>query len=194
MATYKQISYLKSLLEKNNELSVIAYKFQGREFNQNKMSENRKDILRLAEEGDSKSCSAAISQFIDINSRLTHILKSAGHDPDALKKAGAAPAELEPGTYFETIANGDGTDYIQIWKAQRSKTSGHVYVKKLFRNGAWKYAAGMTKHVLNSCETLSFEKAVEYGKMYGQCGSCGKTLTNPDSIAAGIGPICADKF
>jgi hypothetical protein len=35
------------------------------------------------------------------------------------------------------------------------------------------------------------EAAVEYGKMSGQCACCGRTLTDPASVDAGIGPICA---
>lgn len=36
--------------------------------------------------------------------------------------------------------------------------------------------------------------AVTYGKLTGSCSCCGRELTDPDSIAAGIGPICATKF
>lgn len=33
-----------------------------------------------------------------------------------------------------------------------------------------------------------------YGIRTGNCSCCGRELTNPESIARGIGPICADKF
>ena len=33
-----------------------------------------------------------------------------------------------------------------------------------------------------------------YGKTIGRCGVCGRTLTDPDSIELGIGPICAEKL
>jgi hypothetical protein len=33
--------------------------------------------------------------------------------------------------------------------------------------------------------------AIAYGKRWKSCSCCGKTLTDPDSIAAGIGPVCA---
>lgn len=33
-----------------------------------------------------------------------------------------------------------------------------------------------------------------YGRTIGKCGKCHRTLTDPDSIAAGIGPICAGKL
>jgi hypothetical protein len=36
--------------------------------------------------------------------------------------------------------------------------------------------------------------AQKYGKLAGRCCSCNRDLTDPASIAAGIGPICAGKF
>jgi hypothetical protein len=31
----------------------------------------------------------------------------------------------------------------------------------------------------------------QFGKLFGHCGMCGKTLTDPDSLMRGIGPDCA---
>jgi plasmid stabilization system protein ParE len=39
-----------------------------------------------------------------------------------------------------------------------------------------------------------FEAQKAYGKLWGVCGSCGRMLEDADSIAAGIGPICAMKW
>lgn len=39
--------------------------------------------------------------------------------------------------------------------------------------------------------TNALAEAVEYGKRTGRCSCCGRELTDPASIAAGIGPICA---
>jgi len=36
--------------------------------------------------------------------------------------------------------------------------------------------------------------AIAYAKMTGKCGVCNTKLTDPKSIAAGIGPVCAKKF
>ena len=35
---------------------------------------------------------------------------------------------------------------------------------------------------------------VLYGRKIGRCGVCGRTLTDEESRAAGIGPVCAGKF
>jgi hypothetical protein len=39
-----------------------------------------------------------------------------------------------------------------------------------------------------------FGYAVNHGLMTGECSCCGKTLSDPKSIAAGIGPVCAKKW
>lgn len=36
--------------------------------------------------------------------------------------------------------------------------------------------------------------AIAYGKRFGKCSVCARTLTDPESIARGIGPICAERF
>lgn len=36
--------------------------------------------------------------------------------------------------------------------------------------------------------------ATAHGHAYGQCSCCGRELTNPESIARGIGPICAERW
>lgn len=59
-------------------------------------------------------------------------------------------------------------------------------------------AAGCTADrvnaVLREFEANPLGTAQKYGKESGRCCSCGRDLTDPDSIAAGIGPICATKF
>lgn len=38
------------------------------------------------------------------------------------------------------------------------------------------------------------EAAIRYGRLTGSCACCGRLLTNKESIARGIGPICAEQF
>jgi hypothetical protein len=48
--------------------------------------------------------------------------------------------------------------------------------------------------MLTDFDREPLETAKRYGKLSGVCCSCGRDLTDPVSIAAGIGPICARKF
>lgn len=38
------------------------------------------------------------------------------------------------------------------------------------------------------------DAALRYGRKTGNCAICGRHLDNAESVAAGIGPICAEKF
>lgn len=55
------------------------------------------------------------------------------------------------------------------------------------------YAAGVIRR-LSTDTLLPRDEAAAFGQLYGCCCVCGRTLTDEDSIAAGIGPICAAKF
>lgn len=50
------------------------------------------------------------------------------------------------------------------------------------------------RKTLAEFEENPLEAAKRYGKLTGRCCSCGRELTDPASIEAGIGPICAEKF
>ena len=62
----------------------------------------------------------------------------------------------------------------------------------------WNGKAGADKDaivaLLAEFELDPLAAAVRHGKLSGRCCSCGRDLTDPASIEAGIGPICAGKF
>lgn len=55
------------------------------------------------------------------------------------------------------------------------------------------YAPGAINR-LSAEDKMTLEEAKKFGALYGTCCRCGRTLTDEESIAAGIGPICAGKF
>lgn len=82
-----------------------------------------------------------------------------------------------------------------FYQAKRSK-AGHLYAMTLVPHGKkfkWVYAPGAMKNFQN-WKPVSAEDAAAFGKAWGHCMVCARLLTNPDSIEAGIGPICAGKF
>lgn len=48
------------------------------------------------------------------------------------------------------------------------------------------------KDALNTIAENPLESAVRYGRLTGRCACCGRVLTDKESVAAGIGPICAE--
>lgn len=79
-----------------------------------------------------------------------------------------------------------------IYKVQRAiHGSGHLYAKRL-DEGSFEFASGAVS-MLRPEDKMTLEQAREYGVLYGTCCVCGRTLTNEESIEAGIGPVCAGK-
>jgi hypothetical protein len=80
--------------------------------------------------------------------------------------------------------------------------SGRKYAKVLDVDGSWDRAPGAIRR-LRPEHKMTLVQALEVAKryatdmsseLYGRCFVCGRTLTDEDSIAANIGPVCAGKF
>jgi hypothetical protein len=111
-------------------------------------------------------------------------------------QAAAAPAteELEDGMYATVV---DGTR--RVFKIVHAvHGSGRQYAKELVvaeDGGAasWERAPGMVRK-LTAADKMSLDEAKAFGRIYGVCCRCAAPLTDETSIAAGIGPICANRF
>lgn len=89
----------------------------------------------------------------------------------------------EPGVYLR-----DGS----VHRVQRGN-SGRLYAKTMdLQNGGWQYAPGAV-YSLEPGDRLTLEQAKQLGHAWGRCVVCGATLTDPKSIASGIGPVCASR-
>lgn len=88
----------------------------------------------------------------------------------------------------------------RIVKVQRGRESGNLYAKLLVvtetddgeYDGEFLYAPGLI--VECSAETaLSLDDARAYGALYSVCCVCAARLSDEDSIALGIGPVCGGR-
>lgn len=97
------------------------------------------------------------------------------------------PAVTEPGMYRK------GDDFYRV---QRSRGSGNLYAKRLvvseFGKGHFEYASGAI-FGLSDEDRMSVEEAKQFGFAYGICCVCSAELSDPKSVAAGIGPVCAKR-
>lgn len=66
------------------------------------------------------------------------------------------------------------------------KVTDHVTV-------SFKYEGKAPLRFLKPHMRLSIQEAMEFGKLYGMCVVCGRTLTNELSIELGIGPVCGER-
>jgi len=82
---------------------------------------------------------------------------------------------------------------VEVYKVQRSESTGRAYAKRLVGT-TFDYVGRGPLDELDETTILTAEMAARYGQAVGVCCVCARTLTDPASIAAGIGPVCAGKF
>lgn len=56
------------------------------------------------------------------------------------------------------------------------------------------YSGNAKKDIENGGAKLTMEEVVTHGSLMGYCLCCGRQLTDPKSVAAKIGPVCASKY
>jgi hypothetical protein len=119
---------------------------------------------------------------------------------DGLTKQGASaaidallPLPKAPQVHEDGEAVGEGYYFVEglIYKVQTSQ-SGNLYAK-VFSESGYNYAPGAMR-LIPTAQRLTLEQAAEAGVKTGRCVVCAKVLTNPESVEAGIGPICAGRF
>jgi hypothetical protein len=74
---------------------------------------------------------------------------------------------------------------------------GETYLGKITPAGVFQPSRECTPEARAAVAAVvgnALEAAVEYGKTTGVCSCCGRELTDPVSVAAGIGPVCAQRF
>lgn len=87
----------------------------------------------------------------------------------------------------------------EVYKVQWNQTRTKLYAKMLVvttkddgtSRGRFVYVGRKPLYTLTEDDRLTFEKAKDFGALYGMCVSCTRTLTNEDSVYNGYGEICA---
>lgn len=95
----------------------------------------------------------------------------------------AETVDVEPGIYINK--NGD---FIDAYKTKKG-----FLVAGLIDKATGKRTYLGKPGLANLDRKMTFEEAKEFGRETGVCCCCSKTLTDPNSISAGIGPVCASK-
>lgn len=87
----------------------------------------------------------------------------------------------------------DGT--LKFFKLTNGRKPGYVFLD-IQASDEWHSIRNVTRIHAIVAEIAKDAHAamIRYGRELGQCGHCGRTLTDESSRAAGIGPICAGKM
>jgi hypothetical protein len=107
--------------------------------------------------------------------------------PKVVATPTAPTAPIEVGMYR---VNGD------IFRVVKSRESGNLYAKRLNMlaegNAQFVYSAGAIR-TLTAEDRMTLAEAKAWGVEFGFCCVCAAMLTNPISVAAGIGPVCGGR-
>ena len=135
---------------------------------------------------DRRWVSSKIDQLLSLPAPLRVVCEN--RLPAATADTAVRPPVTEQGMY----RNARG----EVFKVQIGRESGKPFAKKLvvFEHGQAEvsYAPGAVRH-LSSEDKMTLEDAKAFGHQFGVCCCCGATLTDPKSVAAGIGPVCAKR-
>ena len=114
---------------------------------------------------------------------------------DALLSAPRKPVEVKPAT--EELTSGIYRVNESIFKVYKGQ-SGRMLAKLLTVHGegsaSFEYQGMASRFVKAGTKPMTLDEAKAFGAIYGVCCNCGRTLTDENSIEAGIGPVCAKGF
>jgi hypothetical protein len=119
---------------------------------------------------------------------LTEELDLAARIPEQVTPAG--PITVPTGRYaVRTNTDDEHYAFYRVWRGEHFTK---VYL--LVSDSETALPGNTAVSVLRKIEVDVKEAACAYGREIGVCGRCGITLTNAESIARGMGDICASKF
>lgn len=119
-------------------------------------------------------------------SDLIDVLKVTAYAPKS--EQSAKGADLELGMYRKA----DGIMY-RVYPARQSD---RILAKRLVSDGegGWTFEyAGMASRFVTAAERMTLDEAKAWGAQFGTCCVCAALLTDPESVANGIGPICGSR-
>lgn len=146
----------------------------------------------------------SVSTFVPASEKQVSFIKSLAGERgvvldnlDALSKSDASAlieqllatpklgAVVEVGMY----QTADG----EVFRVQRSRESGNLYAKRLnLIGGGFEYVAGAIRSI-RATDRMTLADAMALGVATGVCCVCGRELSDSDSVARGIGPVCAGR-
>lgn len=112
---------------------------------------------------------------------------------DALKNMPRKAVSAKTNEAIAEITEGMYKLNDRIFKVYLNRANTCLLVKELI-DGSFEYMGSAQWKLPKGASRMTLDEAKEYGRLTGTCCQCGAKLTDENSIAEGIGPICAGKF
>jgi len=118
--------------------------------------------------------------------------KSASGITSPPKGRGGLPS-VAAGRY--AVSGSDGSTYLyKVDRPEQGRFAGYTFVSWVRESGYESpLRGGRMERVLEQIARDPMGALVAYGHRTGTCGVCGRRLSDPESVEAGIGPVCASK-
>lgn len=117
---------------------------------------------------------------------------------NAIEALKALPKVSTSGTPARTdLVAGVYTDGETIYRVYLGQQSRRMLAKKIVGDREagyhYEYAGAAERFVSDAFERMTLAQAKEWGRATNTCVKCGARLDDPESVDAGIGPVCAKR-
>lgn len=119
--------------------------------------------------------------------------------PKAVEVPASADRSLErhnvPAGRYAVDGNEGHTVFVKVDVPTEGRWAGRIFVKVQAGDDLHRTSRDVADALLGKIAKAGVQEAMlRYGREIGSCGHCGRTLTNEESRASGIGPICRGKM
>lgn len=112
------------------------------------------------------------------------------NSPVKARTPDTATDDLDAGRYALPNANGE-LEFFKVDAPTDGKWVGWVFVKQQAGDNYYPVKGNRRGWVIDAIKADPKAAMLLYGRELGVCGHCGRTLTDEQSRANGIGPVCA---
>lgn len=155
------------------------------------------DLYRAIDPDNAPECILAIEQGdpfskADASALIERLINQRGETRKTTKTEAPAPRPTATAsTLSEGFYRANNGNIFQVFTA---RNGAHLLAKVLIEDsGEWEYKGAASRFV-KADQRMTLAEAQDYGKRTGRCMVCTRKLTNPESVANGIGPVCARRF
>lgn len=111
------------------------------------------------------------------------------------RPAPQALGDVPAGRYAVWMEEAQAIRFYHVQRPTEGRWAGYVFVKVQASDDLHPIKNRQARDkILELIAADPAAASLAYGRELGHCGVCGRTLTHPESIDRGIGPICAEKM
>ncbi len=191
MASDKQMLFIRNLENERQMMPDVRVRLQGRlAANDLDIDTAGRTITWLLKQPFKGKATPLQDKFVWAGSDVRPVLPAA-----VVKQAMKPELTVPEGRYaIEDPTDSNKLRFIKVDKPKDGKWAGRTFISVQASDDFWPLKDWAKRDEVLRLISVDIKTAMlRYGTELGVCGQCGRTLTDAESRAAGIGPICAGK-